>query len=148
MANTEKEHEKIYIKSGYITDFEVEISIDNPTFWQKITRQYIRNYKVKALTLQKNIMITDVLIDVPNFDEIFLKKIEQPAEAILMINQHTKKLAKIISILLNEKVDFILKNLTNNDIYSLMQKVISLIGVESFFSSLGLAKMKVAMTKN
>jgi len=144
----EKKHEKLFFKSGYIKDFEVEISIDNPTFWQKITRQYLRNYKIKALTLIKITEITSILIDIPNFTEDFFKKMESPAEAILFINEHSKKLAQIVGVLLNEKFTFLMRNLTPNDIFQIMQKITELIDVESFFGSLGLSKMKMNLQKD
>ncbi len=143
-----KNKEKLFFKSGYVKDFEVEISIDNPTLWQKLTKQYIRKYKVKNLVLEKNLRITDVLIDIPNFTKDFYKEIEQPANAIKFMNEHTEKLAEIVAILLEEKPSFILKNLTNENILDLMQKIVSLLGVESFFQSMGLTKMEMSLKKD
>ena len=143
-----KNKEKLFFKSGYVKDFEVEISIDNPTLWQKLTKQYIRKYKVKNLVLEKNLRITDVLIDIPNFTKDFYKEIEQPANAIKFMNEHTEKLAEIVAILLEEKPSFILKNLTNENILDLMQKIVSLLGVNSFFQSMGLTKMEMSLKKD
>ena len=145
---TEKNHEKLFLESGYKTAIDVEISIDKPTIWQKLTKKYIKNYRVKALVLNDILKISAILSEVPNLDDALIKELESPTEIYNFINKHGEKLVKIVAIFLNESEIFVKKNLTPSNMRDLFLKITELADVESFFYSMSLAKAKINVKKD
>lgn len=147
------------IQLGIALDEKInfDISIDNPTFLQRIFRIKSKVYHVSKYTnLDKNVRITKLIIELSEFNygdkpaesslEDSLKMI---ASGLEIIESHTDKFAEIISILLNERnKQFLKKNLSNKDISEIIMQFFGMVDLQSFATATTLVRNKVGLMNN
>ena len=123
----------------------VTIDILKPTIWERITRKEKRLFTVYPLVLAQNIEITKILLDIPEIDTKGKDDVKLWFETITYVSEHTDKMVKIVSILLGAKPKFILKNVTNQELFELVQMVFAFADFQSFMSTIVLTRAKTSL---
>jgi len=127
----------------------ITITIENPTLLQRILKKEFREYVVRRHTnLEQNIRIAKILSRIPVFD-LENKDNETIKKNIELVAEHTEDILEVICILLktNDK-KFLLKNLSNQDMFAIVVDMLAMIDLQAFTSTIVLTRNKTSLKKS
>ena len=142
-----KEFEKKMLGIASDESIIFTILIENPTLIQKILRKKNRIYEVKKhTTLNQNIKIAKLLIDIPELKIKDLSESELLDKNIEYVAKYSETLIEVISILLKEKdKEFLKNNLSNSDIFAIILEMLGMVDFQAFTTTIVLTRNKTSL---
>lgn len=125
-------------------ELEFTILVDKPNLFHKVFKKTKRNYKIKPFNLDTYIKIANIL---DKCEEIIkpTKNNELLINSIKGIAKYHSEILDVLSLFLNEKKNFLKKNLSFLDAQKLIIKVLEYNDFAQFFFILNLMKEKITV---